>query len=52
MKDVGGVAETRSLGGTDGRPDGITNTRTDEGHFYSPPPPTLGDNESMIQTWL
>ena len=48
MKD-GGVAETRSLertvGRTDGRKDGITHTRTDEGHFYSPPPPTLGDNE-------
>ena len=35
MKDVGGVAETRSLGRTAGRPDGrtdgITPTRTDEG---------------------
>ena len=35
MKDVhvGRVAETRS------RTDGITHTRTDEGHFYSPPFP-------------
>ena len=46
MKDVGGVAETRSLGRTAGRTDGVTHTRTDEGHFYSPPPPTSGDNKS------
>ena len=39
MKDVRGVAETRSDGMTEGR----THTRTDEGHFYSPPPPTSGD---------
>ena len=32
-------------GRTDRRTDGITNTRTDEGHFSSPPPPTSGDNE-------
>ena len=48
MKDVGGVAETKSLGRTagrtEGRTDAITHTRTDEGHFYSPPPPTSGDN--------
>ena len=47
MKDVGGAAETRSLGQTagrtEGRTDGITDTQTDEGHFYSPPPPTSGD---------
>ena len=47
MKDVGGVAETRSLGWTEGRADewmdGIMHTGTDEGHFYSPPPPTSGD---------
>ena len=48
MKDVGGVAETKSLGRTagrtEGRTDAITHTRTDEGHFYSPHPPTSGDN--------
>ena len=43
MKDVG-AAEKRFLRRTTGR-DGITHTRTDEGHFYSPPPPTLGDNK-------
>ena len=32
MKDIGGVAETRSSAG-----------RTDAGHFYSPPPATSGD---------
>ena len=36
MKDLGGVAEIRSLGWTAGRSDGITHTRTDKGHFYSP----------------
>ena len=50
MKDGGGVAETRSLrwtdGRTEGRADDITQTRTDEGHFYSPPPPASGDNYS------
>ena len=40
MKSVGGVAE-RDLSAR--RPDGITHTRTDEGHFYSPPSPTSGD---------
>ena len=40
MKDVGGVQETRSLGRTDGGTDGITHTRMDKGHFYSPPAPT------------
>ena len=44
MKVVGEVAETRSLGPPDGRNkdgrkdeqrDGITHTRTNEGHFYS-----------------
>ena len=45
MRDVEGVAETRSLGRPAGRSDGITHTRTDEGHFYSPPPPTSGDNQ-------
>ena len=56
MKGVGGVAETRSLGRTDGRTDGrpdgrtdgITHTRMDEGHFYSPPPPTSGDNKQSL----
>ena len=28
----------------DRRMDGIMHTRMDEGHFYSHPPPTLGDN--------
>ena len=31
-------------GKTDGRTDGITHTQMDKGHFYSPPPPTSGDN--------
>ena len=49
MKDVGGVAETRSLG----RTDGITHTRADEGHFYSPPLPTSGDkNERHLRLRL
>ena len=56
MKDVGGVAETRSLGRTagwtEGRTDGITHTRTDEGHFYSPPPPTSGDNKRGMYVFL
>ena len=50
MKYVGGVAETRSFGRTAGRTEGrtdeITHTRTDEGHFYSPPPPMSGDNKA------
>ena len=37
MKDVGGVAERDLLARW---PDGITHTRMDEGHFYSPPQPT------------
>ena len=49
MKDVGVVAETRSLGRTAGGTDGITHTRMDEGHFYSPPPPTSGD-KNMFKT--
>ena len=60
MKDVGGVAETRSLGRmarqTEGRTEGwmegqterIMHTRTDEGHFYSRPPPTSGDNFDQL----
>ena len=48
MKDVGGVAETKSLGWMDGqmdgRMDGITHTRMDKCHFYSPPLPTSSDN--------
>ena len=41
MKNVG-VAETRSQM-DDGRPDETMHTQMDKGHFYSPPPPTLGD---------
>ena len=48
MNDVRGVAGTRSDGRKDGRKDGLTDgrmhKRTDEGHFYSLPPPTSGDN--------
>ena len=63
MKNVG-VADTRSFGRmdgrkdgrtkgrpegrTDGRTDGITHTWTDEGHFYSPPPPTSGDKNAVL----
>ena len=51
-KDFGGVAETRSLGWTAGRMDirmdGITHTWTDEDHFYSPSPPTSGDNKWVL----
>ena len=47
MKDVEGVAETRSLGWTAGQmerqTDGIAHTRMDKGHFCSPPLPTSGD---------
>ena len=51
MKDVRGVAETRSLGRTAGRTEGQTdgrnNAHTDgRGHFYSPPPPMSGDKEA------
>ena len=42
MKDVGDVAETRSLGPMAGRTEGITHTWTDEGHFYSPPSTYVG----------
>ena len=48
IKDVGRVAETRSLGRTDRRMDGITHTPTDKGHFFSPYPPTSGDNKNLI----
>ena len=45
MKDVGGVGETRSSEGrTDRRMEGQTEGQMDEGHSYSPPPPTSGDN--------
>ena len=51
IKDVGGVAETKSLGRTDGwmdsRMDGITHIRKGEGHFYSPPPPMSGDEKEV-----
>ena len=43
MKDVRGVAGTRSDGMTDGR----THIWTDEGHFYCPPPPTSGDSKTV-----
>ena len=49
MKDVGGVAEKRSLGPTARKTDVITHTRTEEGHFYSPHPPTSGENEMSGQ---
>ena len=46
MKDIGGLRRQDLLDGRpDGRKDGITQTRADEGHFYSPPPPTSGDKE-------
>ena len=45
MKDVGGTAETRSLGWPAGRTDGITHTWTAKGHFYIPPPTMLGDKK-------
>ena len=45
MKDVGGGCGDK-ISRTDGRKDGITHTRTDESHFYSPPPPTSDDNQS------
>ena len=41
MKDLRGVTG-KDL--KDGQNDGRC-TETDEGHFYSPPPPTSGDNE-------
>ena len=37
----------------DGRTDGHTHGQTDEGHFYSPPPPTLGDKKLVTEeTWF
>ena len=45
MKDVRGVAVTRANERKDGRTDRRTHTRTDEGHFYSPPPPMSGDKD-------
>ena len=47
MKDVRGVTGTRSDGRNVRRTDGRTYTRTDEGHFYSPPPPTSVDKEEF-----
>ena len=32
--------------------DGITHTQTDEGHFYSPPPPMMGDKNVGKKGWL
>ena len=37
MKDVRGVVVVEK--------DGQMHTQTDEGHFYSPPLPMLGENE-------
>ena len=37
MKDVGGVAETRSDGRTEGWTEGWTHTQMDESYFYCPP---------------
>ena len=50
MKDVRGQdrADGRTDGRTAGRMDGRTHTRTDEGHFYSPPPPTSADNYTRV----
>ena len=56
MRDVGGVAETKSHGRmigrmevrTEGRADGITQTGTDDDHFYSPAPPTSGYNKRAM----
>ena len=44
MKDVGGVAETRSwaAGQMDRRMDGITHTQMDKDYFYSPHLPLSG----------
>ena len=39
MKDVRGVVVVEK--------DGQMHTQTDEGHFYSPPLPMLGENESI-----
>ena len=35
------------IGRTEGMTDGRTHTRTDEGHFYCPPPPTSGDSKTV-----
>ena len=49
MKDVRGVAGTRSNGRKDGMTDG--HTRKDEGHFCSSRPPTSGDkNRKCVKT--
>ena len=56
MKDIRGVVGTRSDerkdiqkdGRNDGWTDGRMHTRTDKGHFYSPPLPTSGDNYHQI----
>ena len=52
MKDVRGVAGTRSHGRkggqNDGWTDGRTHTRTDEAHFYSPPPPASSDKKQNL----
>ena len=45
MKDVSVVVGTRLGGWKEGRNDGWTDAHlTNEGYFYSPPPPTSGDN--------
>ena len=46
MKDVKGVAGTRSDGQKDGWNDGRTHTLTDEG-FSKAPPPTSDDNKGV-----
>ena len=40
----------RSLGRTEEQTWGITHTRMDEGHFYSSPPPTFGDNKMGLDS--
>ena len=52
MKDVKGVAGTRSDGQRDGRDDGRMHTRPDEGFSIAPPPlppppPTSDDNKGV-----
>ena len=47
MKDVRGVVVVEkdwTDRKTDGMKDGQMHTQTDEGHFYSPPLPMLGEN--------
>ena len=46
IKDVAGVAATKSKSA---KAITFTHTRTDEGHIYSPPPPTPGDNKGSIE---